>query len=95
VLVLFAIAFRSIYRRIEDFQKKRRLSLRIQKLELLTRDQIASLVMFVTRVFRALLTISVVDVYFSFVLSPHYSAVRLEDPATIPRVSPKDASEDG
>ncbi len=69
VLVVFAIAFRRIYRRIEDFQEKRRVSLRIQKLELLTRYQIAGLVLFVTRVFRALLTIFVLDFYFSFVLS--------------------------
>ena len=80
VLVLFAIAFRSIYRRIEDFQEKRRLSLRIQKLELLTRGQIAALVLFVTRVVRALLTIFVLDFYFSFTLS-HFPGT---DPLTRP-----------
>ncbi len=69
VLVLFAIAFRKIYSKIEDWQDKRRLSLSIQQLELLKRDQITSLLLLVTRVFRAVLTIFILDVYFSFVLS--------------------------
>ena len=69
VLVLFTVAFRRTYGRIESWQERRKLSLRIQKLELLTRDQIAGLLLLVTRVFRVLLTIFVSDFYLSFVLS--------------------------
>ena len=69
VLVLFTVAFRRTYGRIESWQERRKLSLRIQKLELLTRDQIAGLLLLVARVFRVLLTIFVLDFYVSFVLS--------------------------
>ncbi len=69
LLVLFTVAFRRTYSRIESWQERRKLSLRIQKLELLTRDQIAGLLLLVTRVFRVLLTIFVLDFYLSFVLS--------------------------
>lgn len=68
-LVLLAIAFRKIYRKIEAWQERRRLAVSIQKLELLKPDQITSLLLFLTRVFRAVLTIFVLDIYVSFVLS--------------------------
>jgi len=69
VLVLFTVAFRRTYDRIENWQERRKLSLRIQKLELLTRNQIAGLLLLVARVFRVLLTIFLLDFYLSFVLS--------------------------
>jgi len=69
VLVLLAIAFRKTYSKIEAWQERRRLSVSIQKLHLLERDQITSLLLLVARVFRAVLTIFVLDFYFSFVLS--------------------------
>ena len=69
VLVLLAIAFRKTYSKIEAWQERRRLSVSIQKLDLLKRDQITSLLLLVARVFRAVLTIFVLDFYFSFVLS--------------------------
>ncbi len=69
VLVLLAIAFRRIYSKIDAWQEKRQLSVSIQKLHLLERDQITSLLLFLTRVFRAVLTIFVLDLYLSYLLS--------------------------
>ena len=68
-LVLLAIAFRRIYSKIEAWQERRRLSVSIQKLHLLERDQITSLLLFLTRIFRAVLTIFVLDLYSSYLLS--------------------------
>ena len=68
-LLLLAIAFRKIYSKIEAWQEKRRLAVSIQKLELLKRDQITGLLLFLTRVFRTVLTIFILDLYFSFLLS--------------------------
>ena len=69
LLVLLAIAFRRIYRKIEAWQERRRLSLSIQKLHLLERAQLTNFMLLVARVIRAVLTVFVVDAYLSYFLS--------------------------